>query len=75
MSHSLLSIYVFGNPLENVPESVIHDGDFTIRRYLRQPDPHIITSAFWWTMIAFPVTLIIGGWALMWVWASLANRN
>jgi Leucine-rich repeat (LRR) protein len=69
------NIYVYDNPLEHVPESIMNQGNGAILAYLRQPDPHIVTSMFWWTMIAFPVTLIIGGWALMWVWASLANRN
>jgi Leucine-rich repeat (LRR) protein len=60
LSPTSLNLYVDGNPLDHVPESLLNDGNGAILRFLRQPEPRIVTRAFWMTVIAAPVTLVVG---------------
>jgi Leucine-rich repeat (LRR) protein len=64
-----------GNPLAYPPESIQKEGWAAVREYLQQPDPHLITRAFWMTVIAAPVTLVVGAWGLIRVWARRADRH
>jgi Leucine-rich repeat (LRR) protein len=68
-------IYLSGNPLDHVPASVNDQGNDAIRAYLRQPDPHLITGGFWMTVIATLLTLVVGAWGLIRVWARRADRH